>query len=899
VIRPGIKRLFTLALRRRNAARDVDRELATHLEFRTEQLVHRGWNREDAWAEAVRRLGALDHTARTLGSHAARRDRRMQLRESIADLLADVRHSVRSLAREPGVSLFAITALALGVGANATMFGIVDRLMLRPPAHIRDAHAVGRLQITSQRPGFNEARSGTFGYVLYDNIRRSAATVSAAATFAASEVVVFGKGRNSRTINGAEATWTLFPLLGVQPELGRFFDAKEDDPVSPLPVAVLGYGFWQSEFGGARDVIGRTALISGESYTIIGVAPKGFTGPGLMRIDVWTPESYGSHSSNWTTTWNARWLNVVLRVKDGVTFDQAGAELTALYKRLRNIPDTSPLRLSAAIRPVTTQRDGTQMSEARVSKWLFGVSLIVLVVASANVVNLLLARTVRRRREIAVRLTLGAGRARLIRLLVTESMVLAGVAGAAGVAVAWIMGGVTRGLLIPNVEWTSGVADLRVAVISGGIALLAGLIVGLVPALQASAPDLTSALKAGVREGGGRTQRIRATLTIAQAALSFALLVGAGLFIESLRRVQALDLGVETNRVLRIWVQQEGANDESFATMRQRQSHLYGTALERFRERPDVESASLAIGLSFGMTFGDAIRVPGMDSIPQLKGGGPYMSAVTPGFFETVGTRIARGRPFQSEDRAGSAPVAIINETMAETLWPNENPIGRCFYVGQSKNCATIVGIAVDARRGQLREEKALMFYIPYGQEEGIGGTSLVVRPRGNARQMIADARRMLFDMDPSITFVNIAAMQDAVDAQTRPWRLGAMMFTLMGVLAFVVAAIGMYSVIAYFVANRRHEIGVRIALGAQARDIVRLIVGNGLVLAVIGVAAGSAIALAAARLIQPLLFETPARNPAVFVTVAVALLAVAFVATVIPALRARRVNPVDAMRVD
>jgi hypothetical protein len=291
--------------------------------------------------------------------------------------------------------------------------------------------------------------------------------------------------------------------------------------------------------------------------------------------------------------------------------------------------------------------------------------------------------------------------------------------------------------------------------------------------------------------------------------------------------------------------------------------------------------------------------VPGIDSIPQLKGGGPYMSAVSPEFFETVGTRIVRGRPFRSDDRAGSAPVAIVNETMAETLWPNENALGRCFHVGQSANCATIVGIAVDARRGQLREERAMMFYIPFGQEEGIGGTSLVVRPRGEARQMIADARKMLFDMDPSITFVNITAMQDAVDAQTRPWRLGATMFTLMGALALVVAAIGLYSVIAYLVANRRHEIGVRIALGAQARDIVRLVVGNGLALALIGVAAGCALALAGGRLIQPLLFETSAKNPAVFGTVAVALLIVAVVATAVPALRARRVNPVDAMRVE
>ena len=321
--------------------------------------------------------------------------------------------------------------------------------------------------------------------------------------------------------------------------------------------------------------------------------------------------------------------------------------------------------------------------------------------------------------------------------------------------------------------------------------------------------------------------------------------------------------------------------------------------LERLAQRPDVEAASLTIGLAFRSGFVEDIRVPGRETIPQLKGGGPFVRAVTADYFTTVGTRIVRGRAFTSDDRAGSAPVAIVNETMAATLWPNDDAIGKCFYVSDSPSCAVIVGVAANTRQFKLREDDALAYYIPFGHESGIGGTSLLVRPRGDAGRVLAEIRQELLALDPSILFVHGSVLKDRVEPQMRPWQLGATMFSLMGLLALVVAAGGLYSVMSFDVAHRTREIGVRMALGARPADVWRLVVRSGLVLATVGVAVGFGLALLAARLIEPLLFETSPRDPAVFGVVAVTLVALALVATVPPAARARRVNPAEAMRAE
>jgi predicted permease len=821
------------------------------------------------------------------------------------DLMSELRQSFRSLRRDPGFTLFVVAVLALGIGANSAMFSVVDRLLLRGPEHLDDPGSVRRVQMALQPRGMPMQRIGRFPYAAYDAIRGAGAITEAAAYSVSVDGMVVGRGVAARRINRGEATPELFTMFGVKPALGRFFDASDNDLAAPQRVVVLGHGLWQRDFAGARDIIGKPVILDDSPYTIIGVAPRGFSGPDLTRVDVWIPESLVGRQrvggQDWTRSWSALWLSIVVRMKPGVSEEQANAEVTALHQRAYAGRDSASARATLAVKPIQTTRNGDESSEARVSRWLAAVAIIVLIIACANVVNLLIARAIRRQRELAVRLTLGAGRLRLIRQLVVETMTLTMLGALAGLIVAYALGKLMRTALLPGVEWPSGPVDLRVVVVSIAVALGVGLLVGIIPAVQASAPDLSAALKAGVREGGGRRSHLRSVLTVAQTALSVVLLVGAGLFVVSLARVRAMDLGLEPDRVIAVTVQRQSmaAITDTVERRRERERRLgsYPEFVERLRARADVEDAALAIGLPFVAGFGDNIRVPGRDSIPSLPGGGPYLSAVSGGYFATVGTRILRGRAFNAGDRAGSAPVAIINETMAETIWPGEDPLGKCFYSGQSQSCAEVVGIAADTRRFNLREERALAWYVPFGQEEGIGGTQLLVRPRGDARQLSADIRRMMTEADKSIVFVDAKILADVVDPQVRPWRLGATMFTLMGVLALVVAGIGLYSVISYYVANRRHELGVRIALGARNSNIVGLVMRNGLGLAGLGIAAGLGLSLVASSWIKPLLFDTSTTDVRVLATVLLTLVGVSALATVVPALRAGRVNPMEAMR--
>jgi predicted permease len=556
---------------------------------------------------------------------------------------------------------------------------------------------------------------------------------------------------------------------------------------------------------------------------------------------------------------------------------------------------------SGAVRPLLTSCDGTSSMEARVSVWLGAVAVVVLIVACANVVNLVLARGLRRQREIAVRQAIGASRGRVIGLLTVEALVLAAAGGLVSVSVAYGVGTLMRTWFIPTVAWPSGPINVRVLAVSTALSVAAGFVVGLVPAWRTSRRDVSASLKTGVREGGGRHGRVRAALTVVQAALSALLLVGSGLFVASLAHVRAMDLGLQPDRVISFGISRAplsaSGDDAAQKVENARRKGFYPTVMERLAQQADVEAASLTIGLPFWSAFGEDIKVPGLDKLPTLKGGGPYLSAVTADYFRTVGTRIVRGRAFTPADRAGSAPVAIVNETMARTIWPGRDAVGQCFVINSGPACAEVVGVAADTRRFKLREDAALAFYIPFGQESGIGGVSLIVRPRGDATKVMAAIRRELLDLDPSITFVSTTLLQDRLEPQIRPWSLGATMFTLMGMLALVVAALGLYSVMAYTVSQRRHEIGVRVALGAGPSRVAALIARGGLALAVLGIAIGFGLAWLSSGYIEPLLFETSSRDPRVYAVVATTLVLMAVAASIVPAARARSISPMVAMR--
>jgi len=470
--------------------------------------------------------------------------------------------------------------------------------------------------------------------------------------------------------------------------------------------------------------------------------------------------------------------------------------------------------------------------------------------------------------------------------------------------VAFAGGKFIRGVFLPDVAWTDATVDLRVLVVTAVTALVTGIVVGLVPALQGTKLDLTSTLKSGVREGGAQRSRVRTTLTVVQAALSVVLLVGAGLFLNSLRQVYDLHLGIEPDKVLTVafdWPSMASMPEDAKDRERQRRNQVYEQALARARAIPGVEHAAVVVGTPFQTSnMIGGLRTPGRDSLPRVGDEGPTIRAVSDDYFVTAGTRVVRGRAFAPADLTGATHVVIVNETMARAVWPNRDPIGECLLI-DSLPCSSVIGVVEDARRFSLKENPAMQYYIPLGEERlfGFGGRKLFVRPRGDPEALRERLRSELLRLDPSVGFVTIEWLQDSLDPQIRPWRLGAAMFGVFGALALLVAAIGLYSVIAYLVAQRTHELGVRIALGASVRDIVALVVRYGVGLAVVGVVVGALLALNAGRWIEPLLFDTSPRDPRVFGVVVAVLLVVAVVASVVPAWRAARVDPVEALRVE
>lgn len=899
LIRPGIRRLFALGTRTRaRAEREVDEEIDLHLDLRAEQLRREGVPVDEARREALRRFGSMHDVRLSLGRSAHRRNRRMGMREWFDATAQDVRYSLRGFRRDPMFTTFAVVTLALGIGANAAMFGVVDRLLIRGPEHVVEPERLVRFSATMPRRQFGEVTSGSFGYVMYDNLRQSAQLFDGVAAWKVDRAP-FGSGRDARQIPLGSATAGFFPLLGVHPELGRFFLPDEDDVSTPSPVAVLGNAFWRTRFGGDSSVLGATVTIGDEPFTVIGVAPAGFTGVDLGRVDAWIPMSwYSRHvTANWSRSWNAQWLHVVGRLATGVSREAAGHDATRAHLATYDgRPESSMARARINADPIRFTDAGHESSEIVVARWLVGVTLIVLLIACTNVANLLLARAIRRRGEVGIRLALGAGRARLARLFLTEGILLAMLGGVAALLVATWIGALVRQSLLSNIEWTTAPVSQRVLVVAMAVALTVGLLMGVVPALHASRGSLTQAIQRG--RPSGRGVGIGQWPTVLQACLAAMLLIGAGLFLRSLHRAETIPLGFDSHRIVVGEIVFSAAVSGSDG--RDRRAASWQQALERVRILPGVERAAVAVGSPFGNSFAPQLSVPGWDSIPRLPGGGPYISAVTGDYFATVGTRVLRGRVFTATEGTGTEPVAIVNETMARILWPGREAIGQCLRIEEdTAPCSQVVGIVEDARRYELKEDPVMQYYIPLGQERGFGGSVLLVRPRGDVLPLVAQVQSVLETGDALVEHANTYPMRQLIDPLLRPWRLGATIFGMGGVLALLVAALGLYSVMSYSVAQRSHEVGVRLALGATTRSIVGLIVRQSMTMAAAGLVAGVAITLWAGRYLERLLFNTSARDPMVILTTVLVLLAAAGAASLLPAMRARRVDPIQALRAD
>ena len=815
-------------------------------------------------------------------------------------MLTDVRQAARALRKAPGFALMSALTLGLGIGSTAAMFGIVERIILRGPDHVASPERMMRFYMTLPHPP-NETETGsTTAYAAYTALRDGTHAFAGVGAYQANKWIV-GTGGEARSLPGVAASADLFPTLGVEPYLGRFYTKQEDSPGAPSDVVVLGYEYWIRAFGGDRDVLGRTVSINFRPFTVVGVAPQGFTGAELAPEDYWIPLSAGAHPRpDWPTTWLARWIQVVGRVKPGVSAEQASRDATAAFRHAYTGTSADWRAAAVSVRPISFTSEGIEPAVAPLARWLTGLTAIVLLIACANIGNLLLARALRRRGEMAVRLVLGMSRLRQVQLVLWDGLLVAVLGGIVGIGAAYAAGNAIRRFFLADVMWSTSAVDPRVVGATIGLTALVALLVSVLPLVQGRRIELSQALKSGARDGGGKQEGLRSALLLIQTTLTAVLLFAAGLFVKSLMNVRGLDLGIETDRVIAagVYWPASTANDSAARAAEATQQRLGWLRIrDSIVHRPDVAAASLAIGSPFRSAFSVNVTVPGKDSLPALGGGGPYVTAVGADYFRTSGTRVLSGRTFAPLEGSSHQLTAIVNETMARTVWPHSSALGKCLLVGGRSECSTVVGVVEDAHRFGIQEEPAMQYYVPLGQEIGMSGTGLLIRPRGGVGAAIEPIRRVIATLAPNARYVDVAALQDRVDPLIRTWRLGAAMFGVFAGLAMIVAATGLYSVIGYLVTQRTREFGVRIAVGATGGQIIRLVVRYGMRVVIAGLVAAVVAALALGHRIGPQLFDESPYDPVVYATVCIAMLVVATAALIVPAWRASRVDPGVALR--
>ncbi len=884
--------------------RELSDEIRLHIEMEAEELMRtEGLSAEEARRRALVAFGGVE---RYREEH---RDARGVT--WIENRLQDLRYAWRGLRNRPGFTAAVVITLALGIGANSAMFSIVDRLLFRPPPMLRDPARVHRVYLESTWRGEEHANSH-IQFARFTDLTRDTRSFARTAEFTENDMAV-GTGTEGREMPIGIISATLFGFFDAPPALGRYFTPAEDRPPSGTPVAVLSYGFWESRYGARPDALGQALMIGATRYTIIGVAPRGFAAvwperPPAIYIPLAarggeTGARLGLSGEQWWTTYHWTWAQMLVERKPGVSIQAANADLSQAYVRsyqteLASSKGQEPLALAkphAMVASVLADRGPNTSGLAKVAAWISGVALVVWLIACANVANLLLARALQRRREIAVRLALGVTRSRLAAQLLTESVLLAVLGGLAGLAVAQWGGTVLRSAFLSETTSATVFTDTRTLVYAGAAALVAGLLTGLAPLVQTRHTDLNRDLREGVREGTYHRSTLRAGLLVLQGTLCVVLLVGAGLFVRSLRHVKAVPLGYEPEHVVLVDLHMRGEKLDSTQNLSLlRQLHTAAAAI------PGVVSAARQLTVPFWNSWSMGLQVAGIDSVDRL--GQFELNAVSPEYFTTVGTRILKGRGITSADVAGAQGAMVVSQAMAHVLWPGEDPLGECVRVLKGRDetapCSYVVGVAENIKADKLGEDAGLFYYLSAAQFHPDEG-GLYLRVRGPAEASKEAIRKALQAVMPGDSYVTTTPLADIVGIQTQSWRLGATMFVIFGLLALALAAIGLYSVIAFNVGQRVHELGVRIALGASMRDVIGLVMTGGMKLAIAGLALGGLAALIVSRWVEPLLFEESPRDPVVFGLVALVLLIVAALASFIPARRAARVDPMRALRTE
>jgi predicted permease len=831
----------------------------------------------------------------------------------VDDLRADLAYGCRWLRRSPGFAAAAILSLALGIGANAAIFNLLDVVLLRNlPVRDPEQLVVLVTRDASRDPG------RSFSFRMFQTLRRSTRTLSDLLASAPIKMNVDADGHPMPTATGQVVSGNYFLALGVPAAIGRTILPEDDRPESAQAVATVSYGYWQRRFGGDPAIVGRVIRLNGYPVTIVGVTAAEFFGTHVGdAVDISVPLSLQPEINPDFGMPLIRgigaeddWIELMGRLQAGVPAAAAEAELDATFQQelpeiLRNAGPKAALIGHPHVQVESGSR-GLSELRRRFSRPLFVLMAtvsLVLLVACANVANLLLARAMSRRREIAVRLSLGAGRGRLARQLLTESVLLALAGGAAGLLVAsWttqslaslLMTGTTANLIVRP--------DLSVLAFTFGVSIATGLVFGLLPALGASRLDTFSALRdSGSRSSiGARRFGIRGALVAAQVAISVVLVIGAGLFVRTLMNLRHLDLGFDQEHVLALRLEPRGSNQKRPNEVRLRQ--LYDGLLDRARALPGVRSVSLAGSTPLGDENPLVIRDIAIAGAAQESGDHLQMRLlqIYPGYFSTLGIAFVAGRDLGPADDDRNAPlVAIINETMARRLFATPAAaVGREFRFPVNRQQFRIVGVVRDARDRAVREQARPLAYATYAQTPtGRGQMTLLVRAVGDPRTLAAAVRQFAREIDPAMPLAEPQTLSDRADAGMRQERMVALLSSLFGALALMLAAIGLYGVIAYGVARRQAEFGLRLAIGASPAGLTRLVLRESLLLVVGGLAAGLAVAAAVARGISHMLFGVAALDPVAFLAGSTILFAVASLAAYLPAHQASRVDPMVAMR--
>jgi macrolide transport system ATP-binding/permease protein len=881
-----IHRLAAL-FRRRRLEDELAAELRSHLEMAVDLNLDKGMTPEDARREALRGLGGVEQTKELY------RDQRGL--PMIETALQDLRFGFRMLRRAPGFSILAILCLTLGIGANAAVFGWIEGILFRPYPLV--AHQERLMAITGTSRG--EAGHTYISWLDVVDLQKSSRLID---SFIVTKIMgtTLSLGDRAERTTGSIVSANYFDAIGVHPILGRGFEPGEDVGSNAHPVTVISYQLWKGRFKGDPAIIGKTQRLNGIEHTIVGVAPEGFLGTFVgWGMQFWVPTSMeetfegGGYKLE---DRGARWIEAFVRLKPGVTSEQAQQEMSAIAKRLEtDYPATNRGR-GIQLWPLWQ----TPFNNARTLLPTLGIMLVVVVfvllIACANVGNLLLVRSLARRHEMTVRVAVGANRGRLLRQLVTEGFILSALGATGGLLVAhWCRHALV--LLFPvhgGVAMTlPGEIDWRVLALSVGVCLISTVLLGLVPATQTGKIDLAGALKsemAGVVGGGHGKSWLRSSLVVVQVSLSFLLLVGAGLLLQSLQRIRSADPGFSTQGVLETAVDLRGAGYEP-----QRAKNFQDELIERVQVLPGVESVAFArtTPLGYGSFSSSPITVDGYQPPPDEQPAVQY-NEVGPGYFATVGIPLLSGREFTRADNETAAPVAVVNEVMAAQYWRSDDPVGKRLQVkGQWRQ---VVGVAKLSKYQSVRENPTPFFYVPLRQNFSVGA-GLNIRTRLPAETVATALAREVHALDANLAPYEVISLQEQMERSTSAQRVAATLLGVLGGLALLLAIVGLYAVMSYSVSQSTHEMGLRMALGARASDLLRLVITHGLALTAGGMVLGAVAALTLTRLLGYLLYEVSPRDPLAFASAFVVMTIAALAACFLPAWRATRTDPARALR--